>query len=167
MEFKTELDVYRFIMELETYVFESTPIPFSNKVIVDKDIIYDYLDRLRSKLPKEMKECQKLYQKSLKSQEVEGNEEKEETKEKPEEKQDKEAKQGSQVVAATEESGLSVDVDIEKNRILEEAQRIKEKIMREAEIEKNNILLEAHREQRRIIQEAENSQKIIWRGGIC
>ncbi|MGI6225940.1 MAG: hypothetical protein ACOYJ1_06795 [Peptococcales bacterium] len=63
MDFKSELEAYRFIMDIETYVFESTPVPFSNKVIVDKDVMYDYLDRLRSRLPKEMKECKRLIEK--------------------------------------------------------------------------------------------------------
>ncbi|MFZ5944172.1 MAG: hypothetical protein ACOYVD_08690 [Bacillota bacterium] len=62
MEFKSAIETYKFIMDLETYIMESKAIPFSNKVIVDKDIVYDYLDKLRSKLPKEMKEMKKLYE---------------------------------------------------------------------------------------------------------
>ena len=64
MSFKEELDVYRFIMDIETYVLESTPIPFTNKVLVDKDKMYDYLDQLRSRLPKEFKECKRLLEKN-------------------------------------------------------------------------------------------------------
>lgn len=63
MNFKSEIETYKFIMDIETYVFESTQVPFSNKVLVDKDVMYDYLDRLRSRLPKEMKECKRIIEK--------------------------------------------------------------------------------------------------------
>ncbi|NLT94529.1 MAG: hypothetical protein GXW85_03180 [Clostridia bacterium] len=65
MSFKAELDVYRFIMDIETYVMESTQIPFTSKVMVDKNVMYDYLDKLRMRLPKEIKECKKILEKNL------------------------------------------------------------------------------------------------------
>jgi len=63
MNFKTELDIYKLIMNIETYILESKSVPFTNKVMVDKDEICDYLDRLRSRLPKEIKKCQRIIEK--------------------------------------------------------------------------------------------------------
>ena len=45
-------------------MLESTP-SLTNKVLVDKDKMYDYLDQLRSRLPKEFKECKRLWKNRL------------------------------------------------------------------------------------------------------
>jgi len=73
VNFKTELDAYKFIMNIETYILESTPVPFTNKVMVDKDVMYDFLDRLRSRLPKEMKECQRIIEKKQLEDKINSN----------------------------------------------------------------------------------------------
>ncbi|KJS81012.1 MAG: hypothetical protein JM58_17910 [Peptococcaceae bacterium BICA1-8] len=73
MNFKTELDIYKFIMNIETYILESRSVPFTNKVMVDKDEICDYLDRLRSRLPKEIEECQRIIEKKQFEEENEQN----------------------------------------------------------------------------------------------
>jgi len=74
MNFKSELEAYRFIMDIETYVLESTQVPFTNKVIVDKDVMYDFLDRLRSRLPREMKECKRIIEQKQKEENKRKNE---------------------------------------------------------------------------------------------
>ena len=49
-------DVLRLLDELERILDESRAMPFSNKVTVDKDEIYDLIQEIRSKLPNELKQ---------------------------------------------------------------------------------------------------------------
>jgi cell division septum initiation protein DivIVA len=60
----SRLKIQRLLMELETYITQNTPVPFTNKVIVDKDAVYDLIDNIRAKLPAELKQCEKILDKN-------------------------------------------------------------------------------------------------------
>lgn len=49
-------DVLELLNELEAIIDESKSIPFSNKVSVDKDDIYDLIEQIKHKLPAQMKQ---------------------------------------------------------------------------------------------------------------
>ncbi|MFZ7103471.1 MAG: hypothetical protein ACOWWO_12560, partial [Peptococcaceae bacterium] len=153
MEFKSEFEVYKFIMDMETYIMESTPVPFTNKVMVDKNIIYDYLDTLRSRLPKELRACSKTkeQQKDEHKQPVDSNA----VKDKEQGKNEIHKNEGS-----SGEQGKIAEVEQEARRIIAEAKRYGEQIRSEAEGIKKSSLAEqakitgAEQEAQRIIAEA-------------
>ena len=60
----SRLKIQRLLMELETYITQNTSVPFTNKVIVDKDAVYDLIDNIRAKLPAELKQCEKILDKN-------------------------------------------------------------------------------------------------------
>ena len=52
--------VYDLIDEMEVYFEQCKSMPFSNKIIVDIDVIYEFMTDLRLKLPQEIKQSQRL-----------------------------------------------------------------------------------------------------------
>lgn len=60
----SRLKIQRLLMELETYITQNTSVPFTNKVIVDKDAVYDLIDNIRAKLPEELRECERIIDKN-------------------------------------------------------------------------------------------------------
>lgn len=53
-------DVFNLIDEMEVYFEQCKNMPFSNKIIVDIDVIYEFMTDLRLKLPQEIKQSQRL-----------------------------------------------------------------------------------------------------------
>ncbi len=46
--------------EMESYFEECKKMPFSNKVIVDMEVVYEFLTDIRLRLPEELKRSQKI-----------------------------------------------------------------------------------------------------------
>lgn len=53
-------DVFNLIDEMEGYFEECKTVPFSNKIVVDMEVIYEFMTDLRLKLPEEMKRSQRI-----------------------------------------------------------------------------------------------------------
>lgn len=53
-------DVLNLIDEMEGYFEECKTMPFSNKVIVDMEVMYEFMTDLRLKLPEEIKRSQRI-----------------------------------------------------------------------------------------------------------
>lgn len=50
----------KYLIQIEDVLETSKAVPFSGKVAVDKDLIYDIIDEIRLNLPSELKESKKL-----------------------------------------------------------------------------------------------------------
>jgi len=50
----------RYLIQIEDVLETSKAVPFSGKVAVDKELIYDIVDEIRMNLPNELKESKKL-----------------------------------------------------------------------------------------------------------
>ncbi|MCL1935298.1 MAG: hypothetical protein FWF57_02845 [Defluviitaleaceae bacterium] len=50
----------KYLIKIEDVLETSKVVPFSGKVAVDKDLIYDIVDEIRMNLPSELKESKKL-----------------------------------------------------------------------------------------------------------
>ena len=50
----------KYLIQIEDVLETSKVVPFSGKVAVDKDLIYDIIDEIRLNLPNELKESKKL-----------------------------------------------------------------------------------------------------------
>lgn len=53
-------DVLNLIDEMEGYFEECKNVPFSNKVVVDMEVMYEFMTDLRLKLPEEIKRAQRI-----------------------------------------------------------------------------------------------------------
>lgn len=53
-------DVFKLVDEMESYFEECKKMPFSNKVVVDMEIVYEFLTDIRLRLPEELKRSQKI-----------------------------------------------------------------------------------------------------------
>ena len=53
-------DVFNLIDEMEGYFEECKTMPFSNKIIVDMEVVYEFMTDLRLKLPEEIKRSQRI-----------------------------------------------------------------------------------------------------------
>lgn len=51
------LDLLKILNELEEYVEESTKMPFTGKVLIDDDVLMEFVDRIRSSLPEEIRQA--------------------------------------------------------------------------------------------------------------
>ena len=51
------MDVLALIDKLDELVHNAKPVPLTDKVLVDKEEVYDILDELRATLPAEMKQA--------------------------------------------------------------------------------------------------------------
>lgn len=51
------MDVLKFIDEIEEIIENSSSIPMTGKVIIDKDTLLEYLDRVRTILPEELRQA--------------------------------------------------------------------------------------------------------------
>lgn len=53
-------DVFNLIDEMEGYFEECKSVPFSNKIVVDMEVIYEFMTDLRLKMPEEIKRSQRI-----------------------------------------------------------------------------------------------------------
>ncbi len=53
-------DVLNLVDEMEGYFEECKTVPFSNKVVVDMEVMYEFMTDLRLKLPEEIKRSQRI-----------------------------------------------------------------------------------------------------------
>lgn len=53
-------DVFNLIDDMEGYFEECKSVPFSNKIVVDMEVIYEFITDLRLKLPEEIKRSQRI-----------------------------------------------------------------------------------------------------------
>lgn len=53
-------DVFNLIDEMEGYFEECKSVPFSNKIVVDMEVVYEFMTDLRLKLPEEIKRSQRI-----------------------------------------------------------------------------------------------------------
>ncbi|MEW6623306.1 MAG: ATPase [Bacillota bacterium] len=51
------MDIFEILDDLEREIGAGKKLPLSNKVIVEKEVLLDYIDRLRSDLPEEMRQA--------------------------------------------------------------------------------------------------------------
>lgn len=54
------MDLLKLLEELEDLVEESSTMPFSNKVIIDKNDIYEIIKDIRMQIPKEIKDAKQI-----------------------------------------------------------------------------------------------------------
>jgi len=52
------VDILQLLEELENVVEESSRIPMTGKLIINEDILYNYLDKLRAMLPESIREAE-------------------------------------------------------------------------------------------------------------
>lgn len=53
-------DVFNLIDEMEGYFEECKSVPFSNKIVVDMEVMYEFMTDIRLKLPEEIKRSQRI-----------------------------------------------------------------------------------------------------------
>jgi cell division septum initiation protein DivIVA len=51
------MEIIRLLDELEGIMEKSKRIPMTSKVIIDEDLLFDYLDRMRAMLPEEIRQA--------------------------------------------------------------------------------------------------------------
>lgn len=54
------MDILEILNEMEEVVEESTRIPLLGKVLIDDDLIMEYIDRIRSSLPEELRNAKQI-----------------------------------------------------------------------------------------------------------
>ena len=52
------MEVYRLLDELEAELEESPRIPLTNKIIIQDEVIFKNIDRLRATLPEDIRQAQ-------------------------------------------------------------------------------------------------------------
>lgn len=52
------MDILQLLDEFENMVEESTRIPMTSKIIINEDILFNYLDKLRAMLPESIREAE-------------------------------------------------------------------------------------------------------------
>jgi len=52
------MEIYRILDELEAEIEESARIPLTNKAVIQDEILYKYIDRLRANLPEDIRQAQ-------------------------------------------------------------------------------------------------------------
>ncbi|MDK2822183.1 MAG: hypothetical protein PWQ67_1229 [Clostridia bacterium] len=52
------MEVYRILDELEAELEESARIPLTNKVVIQDEIVFKYIDKLRATLPEDIRQAQ-------------------------------------------------------------------------------------------------------------
>ncbi|MFZ7104491.1 MAG: hypothetical protein ACOWWO_17805 [Peptococcaceae bacterium] len=52
------MEIYRILDELEHELEEAARIPLTNKVVIQEDILYKYIDKLRANLPEDVRQGQ-------------------------------------------------------------------------------------------------------------
>lgn len=55
------MDILEIINEMEEVIEESTRVPLVGKVLLDDDLIIEYLDRIRSAIPEEIRQAKLTY----------------------------------------------------------------------------------------------------------
>ena len=141
--FGPRLNIQRLLMELETYITQNTSIPFTDKVIVERNAIYDLIDNIRAKLPEEILECEKFLTKN----------------------------QNIWEDLQAQEQNLLENVQIERKKVIEAAQKEAEGILAKAHQAQSPILAEVtqqtQKECNQIIQEAKNeAEEIIAKANL-
>ena len=124
--------IENFLIQIEDILEESKAVPFSGKVAVDKDTIYDIIDEIRLHMPDALKEAQKVNDNR--------------------EKYIKDAEKRSQSIidsARNEEEEILKDAEAKANRMLSDheiyrrASEEAEAIMEEAKQDARNVRLNA------------------------
>ena len=126
-------DVLNLIDEMEGYFEECKTMPFSNKVIVDMEVMYEFMTDLRLKLPEEIKRSQRIL------------EEKERIVD--------EARQEAQVAEAKAEARVSELVD--DHVISQKAREEADALLAKAEFTANEIKAGAYEYVEEIVQQVE------------
>lgn len=52
------MEVYRILDELEAELEDSARIPLTNKIVIQDEVIYKYIDKLRTTLPEDIRQAQ-------------------------------------------------------------------------------------------------------------
>lgn len=52
------MEIVKVIEELESQIEQSTRIPMTGRVMIDEELLLDYLDKLRMKIPEDIKQAQ-------------------------------------------------------------------------------------------------------------
>ena len=52
------MDLYKILDEFEAEIEESSRIPLTNKVVIQDELLYKYLDQLRANLPEDIRQAQ-------------------------------------------------------------------------------------------------------------
>lgn len=118
------MELFNILNEIEELIENSPRIPMTRRVLVDEDKILDYLDRIRTSLPEEMRQARWVMQER--------------------EKVIAESKQ--EAMRILEDAKKKMEIQAEETEIVKKAREIAEEIKRKAEEEAEKIRRKAEEE---------------------
>ncbi|NLT94208.1 MAG: ATPase [Clostridia bacterium] len=143
------MEVYRILDELEAELEECTRIPLTNKIVIQDEVIYKHIDRLRATLPEDIRQAQwikKERQRILEDAELEAQKIIENAKEKI-----KEMASESEIQKIAEQNSQEIlkKAKAQALEITQGAFRYADDVMAqiEAQLEKHSMVLKEGRQQ--------------------
>jgi vacuolar-type H+-ATPase subunit H len=143
------VDVESYLIQIEDILEESKSVPFSGKVAVDREAIYEIIDEIRLHMPDEIKEAQKVFENRDKHM------------------RDAEKRATSVVDSAkTEADGILKDAESKVTRLISETEIYKsayqeaEVLREEAKLDARNIRLNAVDYADEILSKAEQAVRV-------
>lgn len=145
--------VDKYLIQIEDVLETSKTVPFSNKVGIDKDLIYDIIDEIRLNLPNELKESKKLIENKDKFLR--------EAEKRSESAIENAAQEAEMIIIRAEEKALKLTADHEVYKAaMEEAELLLEEARRDAK----NIRLNAMDYADELLSKAEHALKSTIEG---